>query len=84
MGNLKSSKIETPTIKGPIKGEYEYVNDRLQRYTIEIPANMVAEFLLDASSDKVMKLNGEKVNAAFGSVRLTPGKHFVELVVNSF
>ena len=84
MGNLKSSKIETPTIKGPIKGEYEYVNDRLQRYTIEIPANMVAEFSLDASSDKVMKLNGEKVNAAFGSVRLTPGKHVVELVVNSF
>ncbi|MDT7830525.1 sulfatase-like hydrolase/transferase [Pricia sp. S334] len=84
MGKLKKSSIKTPTIKGPITGEYEYVNPRLQRYTIEIPANMVADFSLKASPDKVMKLNGKKVNAAFGSVRLTPGKNVVELVVNSF
>ncbi len=84
MGSLKKCSIKTPTIKGPIVGEYEYVNPRLQRYTIEIPANMVAEFSLNLSSDKVMRLNGEKVNAAFGSVRLTPGKNVVELIVNSF
>ncbi|MGB6150505.1 MAG: sulfatase-like hydrolase/transferase [Pricia sp.] len=84
MGTLKKSSIKTPTIKGPIIGEYEYVNARLQRYTIEIPANMVAEFSLGASSDKVMKLNGKKVNSAFGSIRLNPGRHEIELVVNSF
>jgi hypothetical protein len=84
MGNLKSSTIETPTIKGTIKGEYEYVNDRLQRYTIEIPAKMVAEFEVPEVSGKVMKLDGFKVNPAFGSIRLTPGKHVIELVMNSF
>ncbi len=84
MGALKKSSIKTPTIKGVIKGEFEYVNDRLQHYTIEIPANMVAEFEVEASGDKVMKLDGKQVNSAFGSIRLTPGKHEIDLVVNSF
>ena len=84
MGDLKKSRIKTPTIKGPITAEYEFVNPRLQRYTIEIPANMVAEFSLEPASDRTMKLNGERVYATFGSVRLTPGKNVIELVVNSF
>ncbi|HZJ20475.1 MAG TPA: sulfatase-like hydrolase/transferase [Pricia sp.] len=84
MGDLKKSSIKTPTIKGPIIAEYEYVNPRLQRYTIEIPANMVAEFEVEVSGDKVMKLDGKKINSAFGSIRLTPGRHEIELVVNSF
>lgn len=84
MGDLKKSSIKTPTIKGPITAQYEYINPRLQRYTIVIPANMVAEFQVEASSDKVMKHNGRKVNSAFGSIRLTPGNHEIELVVNSF
>ncbi|MGB7393820.1 MAG: alpha-L-rhamnosidase C-terminal domain-containing protein, partial [Pricia sp.] len=84
MGDLKKTSIKYPTIRGPIEGKYEHVNSRLQRYTIKIPANMVAEFEVEASADKVMKLDGEKVNSAFGSIRLTPGKHEIELVVNSF
>jgi hypothetical protein len=84
MGDLKKSSIKSPTIRGPIVGEYKYVNPRLQRYSIEIPANMVAEFELETSSDKVLKHNGKKVNSSFGGIRLTPGKHEIELVVNSF
>lgn len=84
LGNLKKSSIRTPTIKGPITAEYEYVDPRLQRYTIEIPANMVAEFEIKASSGKELMHNGKKVNPAFGSIRLTPGVHEIQLVINSF
>ena len=84
MGSLKSSSIEVPTIKGNIKGTYQFVNRRLQRYTIDIPANMVAEFEISGASNQVVKLNGEDVSTAFGSIRLGPGKNKIDLVINSF
>lgn len=84
MSDLKHSKIEVPTIKGGIKATYEYKNPRLQLYTVEIPANMVAEFEMPPAPGQVMRHNGQKVNAAFQSIRLSPGKHQIELVINSF
>lgn len=84
MGTLKNSSIEVPTMKGNIKGEYKYVTRRLQTYTLEIPPNMVAEFEIEASADKSIRLNGEKVSLAFGSIRLMPGTHQIDLVINSF
>jgi len=84
MGTLKKSSIKVPTIKGPIMGEYTFVNNRLQRYTIEIPANMVAEFETQTSMGKVIKLDGEKINPGFENIRLSPGKHQIELIINSF
>ncbi|RTE53892.1 DUF4976 domain-containing protein [Arenibacter aquaticus] len=84
MGNLKNSSIEVPTIKGTIKADYKNVSSRQQLYTIEIPANMVAEFKLTNAAGKELMHNGKKVPTAFGSVRLTPGKHEIKLVINSF
>ena len=84
MGELKNSTIKVPTIKGEIKGTYKYVNDRKEIYNIEIPANMVAEFDVNTSSGKVLRLDGKKVSTAFKNLRLTPGKHQIELVDNSF
>nr|WP_299070422.1 sulfatase-like hydrolase/transferase [uncultured Allomuricauda sp.] len=84
MGNLKDSYIEVPTIRGTIKAAYSYKNQRLQVYSIEIPANMVAEFQITPSQDKELMHNGKKVVPAFGTVRLEPGKHEVKLVINSF
>lgn len=84
MADLKNSAIEVPTIKGTIKGNYEFKNPRLQVFTVEIPANMVAEFEIAPSPGKELMHNGKKVNSAFGSVRLEPGKHEIELVINSF
>ncbi|WP_445737138.1 sulfatase-like hydrolase/transferase [Mariniflexile sp.] len=84
MGTLKSSAIEVPTVLGTIKGSYVFNNDRLQTYVIEIPANMVAEFNIKPAPGKELMHNGKKVAAAFGSVRLTPGKHTIQLVINSF
>jgi len=84
MGELKNSTIKVPTIKGEIKGAYKYVNDCREIYNIEIPANMVAEFDVNTSSGKVLRLDGKKVSTAFKNLRLTPGKHQIELVDNSF
>ena len=84
LGDLKNSTIEVPTIKGTIKASYTYKNPRLQVYIIEIPANMVAEFEIKTAENDVVILNGEKTSMAFGSLRLTPGIHEINLVVNSF
>jgi alpha-L-rhamnosidase len=84
MGTLTHSSITVPTIKGPIKGSYQYINNRRQTFSIEIPANMVAEFAISPAPGKVIRLNGEKMNLAFGTIRLMPGLNQIELVVNSF
>ena len=84
MSKLKHSTIKVPTIRGTIEGEYRFVNRRRQTYTIEIPANMVAEFELVDTMGKEVKVNGEKVSTAFGSIRLMPGVNQIEMVINSF
>jgi len=84
MSTLKSSIIEVPTVRGTIKGKYTYNGARLQTYEIEIPGNMVAEFSLNGLDGKDLIHNGEKVPSAFESIRLTPGKHSIQLKINSF
>ena len=84
MSSLKSSNIEVPTVLGTIKGNYTYNGPRHQTYEIEIPANMVAEFSLNNLEGKDLIHNGEKVPSAFQVIRLAPGKHIIELKINSF
>jgi alpha-L-rhamnosidase len=84
MGKLKSSKIEVPTVRGSIKANYAFKGNALQIYEIEIPGNMVAEFSLNDLNGKDLIHNGEKVPTAFQVIRLTPGKHIIELKINSF
>lgn len=84
MSTLAESSITVPTIRGEIKASFEHINNRLEKYIIDIPANMVAEFHLPSDNEKVVKLNGEKVPLAFGSIRLLPGINEIELLVNSF
>jgi hypothetical protein len=84
MSTLKFSSIKVPTIRGEIIGDYKRVNNRLTRYEIELPANMVGEFISKFSPEVEVNLNGEKVNTAFGSIRLNPGINSIEIRVNSF
>ena len=84
MSKLKSSEIEVPTVRGTIKGKFTYNGARLQTYEIEIPGNMVAEFSLNGLDGKDLIHNGEKVPSAFESIRLSPGKHIIQLKINSF
>jgi arylsulfatase A-like enzyme len=84
LGSLKRTTIKVPTLRGPILGEYKYVSGRKQVYTIDIPANMVAEFSLKLNDNQALSLNGKKANLAFGYVQLLPGKNVLEVNVNSF
>ncbi|AJR04541.1 family 78 glycoside hydrolase catalytic domain [Siansivirga zeaxanthinifaciens] len=84
MSKLKSSEIEVPTVRGTIKGKYTYNGARLQTYEIEIPGNMVAEFTLNNLNGKDLIHNGDKVPSAFDSIKLSPGKHVIQLKINSF
>ena len=84
LASLKNSTIVVPTIRGQIKADYQKVSNRLSYYTIEIPANMAAEFVMDFPETAVVSVNGELVNLSFGSVRLNPGVNEIELRVNSF
>ncbi|RED47780.1 alpha-L-rhamnosidase-related protein [Seonamhaeicola aphaedonensis] len=84
MSKLKSSEITVPTVRGPIKASYKYNGARLQTYEIEIPGNMVAEFTLNDLNGKDLIHNGEKVPSAFEYIRLSPGKHTIQLKINSF
>ncbi len=84
MSKLKSSAIEVPTVRGTIKGKYTHNGPRLQTYEIEIPGNMVAEFSLNNLEGKDFIHNGDKVPPAFESIRLSPGKHTIQLKINSF
>jgi len=84
MSSLRNSTIKVPTIRGEIKGEYNRINNRLTRYKMELPANVVGEFNAGFSAEDVVTVNGEPVNLSFGSVRLSPGVNDIEIRINSF
>ena len=84
LGRLKNSAVEIPTLRGSIKCAYTRVSNRVQKYTIEIPANTLGEFSPEISSQDVVKVNGVLVHSAFGSIRLEPGIHEVDIKINSF
>lgn len=84
LSNLKECEIKVPTLRGPIEAKFKYYNDRRETYTISIPGNMVAEFILEVSHGQIIMVNGEKSVPIFDSIRLKPGNHEIEVVVNSF
>ncbi|WP_417444129.1 family 78 glycoside hydrolase catalytic domain [Joostella sp.] len=84
MSKLKFSEITVPTVRGSIKAKYTHNGPRLQTYEIEIPGNMVAEFSLNNIEGKDLIHNGAKVPPAFKTVQLSPGKHIIQLKINSF
>lgn len=84
LSKLRNSEIMVPTLRGEIKAKYQKVNRRLQKYTVEIPANMLAEFEIVDTEGKVITLNGKMINAAFGSIRLEPGINEISIKINSF
>lgn len=84
LGSLTETEITVPFITGKVSASYRKVNNRLQRYVFELPANVSAELILKYNANDAISLNGEKVNTRFGSIRLSPGKNEIELQVNSF
>ncbi|SHE75182.1 Arylsulfatase A [Mariniphaga anaerophila] len=84
MGDLKSCSIKVPVIRGEISGEYQRINNRLTKYSIDLPGNVFGEFKIALSPQDVVTLNGKIVIPAFDSIRLNPGKNDIEIRINSF
>jgi alpha-L-rhamnosidase len=84
LSTLTETAITVPFITGKVHATYKKVNNRLQRYEFELPANVSAELFLPFGPNDGISLNGERVNTQFGSIRLSPGKNEIELQVNSF
>ncbi|MCV9386638.1 sulfatase-like hydrolase/transferase [Reichenbachiella ulvae] len=83
LSKLRSSSITVPTIRGQIKASYTK-QGRIQKFEIELPANMLGEFVVPDASGKELTLNGQRVYAEFGTIRLSPGVNHIELKINSF
>ena len=84
MASLNEARITYPTPLGPIKGDYQQITNRLTRFNIELPGNMIGEFKMEFSPSHVVSCNGEIINPAFGSIRLNPGQNIIQIQVNSF
>ncbi|MDN3689117.1 sulfatase-like hydrolase/transferase [Cyclobacterium jeungdonense] len=84
LSRLTETDIIVPFLTGKVKASYKRVNNRLQRYAFDLPANVSADLFLEFGPNDAVSLNGEKVNTQFGSIRLSPGRNEIELQVNSF
>jgi hypothetical protein len=84
LADLKNSSITYPTMRGAITCNYQRITSRFKKYSIELPANMVGELILDDPGESVVTINGKKSDPEFGSTRLRPGTNLVEIRINSF
>jgi alpha-L-rhamnosidase len=84
LADLKHSAITYPTLRGSIICKYQRITGRLKKYSIELPANMVGEMILDDTGESVVTINGNPSDPEFGSIRLRPGNNLIEVRINSF
>jgi len=84
MGDLKNSTITVPSIKGPMKGSYQLINEKIRKFQIELPANIKGEFILKSLPGDVVSVNGKKTSSSLQYLLLEPGKTIVEINSKSF
>lgn len=84
LADLTNSSIVVPTIRGQILGEFKKKSDYMTEYTFVLPANMVAEFGMNLSSESDVMLNGLTVSPIYGTIRLNPGVNKIQIKENSF
>ncbi|MDB2385022.1 family 78 glycoside hydrolase catalytic domain [Polaribacter sp.] len=77
LSNLKKSTISVPTLRGKITGNYTIQENGTKKYTIEIPANMKAEFVVNTTSK--VKLNNKKKFNDAGIIFLNSGRNIIEI-----
>lgn len=78
MSDLKYSSITVPTIRGKIKGEYRRLNTETVEYTITIPANMTARFIMELSPKSKVILNGDEIHSK-SLLQLYQGKNEISI-----
>ncbi len=79
MGNLNSSAIKVPTIRGAIKAQYTRHPDDTERYLIEMPANMSGAFYFDGELYTRVVLNGVELDSDLNTIPLQPGVNDLKL-----
>jgi len=84
LGTLATSSIKVPMLKGDVSASYIRKSKLNQEYLIELPANVSAELELRSSPEDTIVVNGEKADPTFKTIRLSPGRNVVELIVNTF
>ncbi|MEP2281098.1 alpha-L-rhamnosidase C-terminal domain-containing protein, partial [Maribacter sp.] len=77
LADLTFSTIKVPTKKGIISASFKKEKNT-RNYTVEIPNNMTAEFMIPHDFSKV-KLNGEKIKRTTNSVILKSGNNTIEI-----
>lgn len=78
LGDLKFSKIKVPTKLGFILAHYEKENEKTAIYTLTIPRDMSAEFILPNKAKKVF-LNKKKIKNGNGILNLKSGTHVIKI-----
>lgn len=79
MGNLNSSSIKVPTIRGAIKAQYTRHPDDTERYLIEMPSNMSGAFNIDGELYSRVVLNGVELDSDLNTIPLQPGVNDLKL-----
>jgi hypothetical protein len=77
LDNLNSSSIVVPTLRGQIKGDYILKSDNTQQFTIDIPANMTAEFVVNTASQ--ISVNHKTIQNNSGTIVLESGHYSIEV-----
>lgn len=83
MGDMKKSSVVYPTLMGDVKAEYEMAGNR-RYYTITVPANMGAEFVIPEGVKGIVLLNGKPQSLNYGRLQLNAGKNLIQIQNNTF
>ena len=83
LASLTGCKIKTPTIKGPISGEYTVTANNRQKYRIELPGNVEADLVLPAPPEAQIIVDNSMVQQGKSPViHLKSGIHVIEIIPN--
>ncbi|MDF4202318.1 family 78 glycoside hydrolase catalytic domain [Maribacter sp. SA7] len=77
LADLTFSTIKVPTKKGIISASFKK-HKNTRHYTVEIPNNMTAQFIIPHHFSKI-KLNGKKIKRATNSLILNSGNNTIEI-----
>lgn len=80
LSQLSESRIKVPTPKGPVLASYSIFGDGVIKYKIELPINMIAEFIVVNPKYKQIRLNGEIIIAQKGRLILEKQINIIEVI----
>lgn len=83
MEKVKKSSVVYPTLQGNIKAEYTKRGGR-SNYTIIVPANIAAEFVIPEDLKGIVMLNGKVQTLNYKSLQLNAGKNIIQIQNNTF